>query len=97
VQALHAAQKKVHDDAAAQKILKDYQQQANLIRRRESEGKPIEPDDKRKLAELERGMAANDALKAMMRAQADYLDLMNQVHEAIDAALARKTEADAKP
>lgn len=97
VQAMHAAQRKVQDDAAAQKILKDYQQQASVIGRREAEGKPIEPEDKRKLADLQRLMAGNDVLKQMIRAQADYMDLMNQVHETIDGAMARKVEADAKP
>jgi cell fate (sporulation/competence/biofilm development) regulator YlbF (YheA/YmcA/DUF963 family) len=96
VQAMHAAQRSVHADQAAQALLKQYQEHAAAIRRREAEGKPIEPADKRKLAELESGMAGNEALKRMMRAQADYLDLMNQVHETMDGALASKLQADAK-
>jgi cell fate (sporulation/competence/biofilm development) regulator YlbF (YheA/YmcA/DUF963 family) len=97
VAAMHSAQQKVQLDQAAQKLLRDYQDHANLIRRKESEGQPIEPREKHKLADLERGMASNDALKTMMRAQADYLDLMNQVHDAIEASLAEKTPSSPTP
>jgi hypothetical protein len=32
-------------------------------------------------------MAGNAALKALMRAQADYIDVMNRVNQAMDAPL----------
>ena len=40
-----------------------------------------------KLRELEAQMAGNAALKALMRAQADYIDVMNRVNQAMDAPL----------
>ena len=67
------AQKAVQDDTEAQKALGDYTATADLIRRKEIERKPIEPEEKRKLAELERALSGSERVKTLMRRQADYL------------------------
>ena len=85
----YEAQRAVRDDKSAQQLLKDYQEQMTRIQQFEAQNKPIEVDDKRKLKELEAGMAGNDALKALMRTQADYVALMNDVNQAMDAPLAK--------
>lgn len=74
-------------DADAQTVLKSYQEQVERLRRLEAEGKPIEVDDKHKLADAEARVAGNDKLKAMMKHQADYLEMMNRVNHAIDEAI----------
>lgn len=79
-----AAARAVAEDHAAQDALRAYQEHAIKIRGLEASGKPIEPDDKRKIAELERTMASNEKLKAMMKHQADYLELMHRVNAAMD-------------
>jgi cell fate (sporulation/competence/biofilm development) regulator YlbF (YheA/YmcA/DUF963 family) len=88
VQAFTAAREEVEKDAEAQQVLKAYEEQARHIRRLEAKRKPIEVADKRKLAECEQRMASNDALKKLMRRQADYVALMNQVNRAMETPLA---------
>jgi hypothetical protein len=44
-------------------------------------------------------MASNEALKQLMRTQADYLELMNRVHEAMEGPIGEalvKAQQDAK-
>lgn len=73
-------------DATAQGLLKTYQTHLARVRQLEENGQPIGPDDKRALATAQEQVAGNPLLKAMMRAQADYLELVMQVHQAIDTA-----------
>lgn len=84
--AFMAAARAVASDAEAQRILREYQTQHDRMREAEMAGQPIEPQDKRKYAAVEMQVAGNDRLKAMMRAQADYLELMNRVQNAIESA-----------
>ena len=80
------AARAVAADADAQKMLRSYQEAADRLQQLEASGKPIEADDKRKLATLQSDMIGNEKLKSMMKAQADYLELMTRVQQAIDAA-----------
>lgn len=81
-----AAARAVAEDRDAQNVLKSYQDAVTKIRRLEAQGKPIEPDDKRKAADAERQVAGNDKLKNMMKYQADYLELMHRINSAIEEA-----------
>jgi cell fate (sporulation/competence/biofilm development) regulator YlbF (YheA/YmcA/DUF963 family) len=87
-QAFAAARTKTEHDSEAQQLLKDYTEHAQHLRQLEAQRKPVEVADKRKLAEYEQKMASNEALKELMRAQADYVTLMNQVNQAMEAPLA---------
>jgi len=84
----YAAQRGVREDAAAQQLLRDYQTHLNHIHQLEAEQKPIEVADKQKLKDFETQMAGNEALKALMRTQANYVALMAQVNQAMEAPLA---------
>ena len=53
-----------------------------------SQGKPVEVDEKREVAELQKRVASNDRIKAMLRAETDYLDMMRRINQAIDRAAA---------
>ncbi len=79
-----AAAKAVAEDKEAQSIMRTYQEAVSKVRTLESQGKPIEPDDKRHAADAERAAAANEKLKNMMRYQADYMELMHRINAAID-------------
>lgn len=96
VRAHFEAQRAVRADADAQQILRDYQTQLDQIQRLEAAHQPVEVGDKHKLRELEQRLAGHESLKNLMRTQADYVALMNQVNEAIDAPLADLT-APEKP
>ncbi len=84
--AFAATARAVATDAEAQALLKKYQDQADRIHQLEQSGRPVEPEDKRRLAALQSDLAVHEKLKEMMRCQADYLDLMNRINQAIDAA-----------
>ena len=81
------AAKAANEDKAAQEVMRAYQTQAEKMQRMEYEGKPIEPDDKRKLAESQVAVASNARLKELSRLQADYLELMNKVNDAIEESI----------
>jgi cell fate (sporulation/competence/biofilm development) regulator YlbF (YheA/YmcA/DUF963 family) len=85
--AYYAAQRAARADGNAQRLMRDYHAKLNQIQQFEAEQKPIEVADKQKLKSLEAEMAGNDALKALMRTQADYVALMAQVNGAIDGPL----------
>ena len=97
VQAFMTARKKVDNDADAQRLLKEYSAQARHIRELEVQQRPVEVADKQKLARCEQQMASNDALKELMRAQADYVALMNQVNRAMEEPLAGPQQQGAGP
>lgn len=88
-----SAAKAVSEDSDAQALLTAYQAQGNRLRELEAAGKPIEVDDKHKLADCETKVAGNEKLKLMMKHQADYLEMMNRVNHAIDETIQAKQGA----
>lgn len=80
------AARAVAQNREAQDVLKRYQDQAQKVQMLEMNGKPIEPDDKRLLADLQGKVASNELLKNMLRYQADYLEMMKRINDAIDSA-----------
>ncbi len=93
VKAHAEAQRAVQNDAQSQELLRNYNAQAQRVQKLQTEGQPIEADDKRKLAELEQQLAGNDTIKVLMRTQADYMALMNSINQAMGAPLMRQPEA----
>lgn len=81
--ALIAARDAVRDDAAARELLQKYQAQVEKIQQATDEGKPIEVDDKRALADLEGQVAGNDAIKGLSQAQVEFSEMMNRINRAI--------------
>ncbi len=82
-----AAMAQVQQDSQAKQLLNDHHAQATKIRQLEANLKPVEVPDKRKLADLEARMAGNELLKHMTRCQADYLQMMHEVHTAMETPL----------
>lgn len=95
IQGFLDARDAVDKDTDAQKLLEDYQAQIGKVQRLAAERKPIEPEDKRRVAELEGRLASHASLKQFMRYQADYYELMNSVHQAMDQAIAASRGASA--
>lgn len=92
VQSVAAARMAIGDNAEAQKLLNDHADTVEKIARLRQQQKPIEPEDKRKLAEAEAAMAAHPLFKDLLRTQADYIDLMTQVNRAIETPLVEAAE-----
>lgn len=86
------AARAANEDKAAQQVMRDYHMQAEALEKLQMEGKPIEPDMKRKLAESQLAVASNDRLKELSRLQADYLELMNKVNDAIESSIGNATQ-----
>ena len=86
----HEAAKKVaraagqlNDDTEAQRVLNDYQRQAQAVAEKEAQRKPVEVADKRQLEALHEELIRNALLREFQMAQMDYIDLMRQVDDAI--------------
>jgi len=86
-QAMQQASAAARADTDAQRLLDDHRRQAEHIHRLENEGKPIEVADKHKLANLEAKVAGNPLIMKLMKAQADYVQLMQAVNSAIGSQL----------
>ncbi len=84
---LTAALTALEKDIEAQRALTDYQRLAQGLMEKQSQGRPIEVEDKRKLEKLQNAVARNLTLQSFQMAQMDYLDLMQQVDQAISGDL----------
>ena len=74
-------------DEEAQALQRDYDAAADLIQRKSALGQPLEPEDKRAEAGLREKVAANAVLMQLLRAQADFHELMREVNQTIEDAL----------
>lgn len=82
--ALVSARRGLDEDLEARQTLADYEETQQKLADLETGGKPLEPEDKRKLADLHAKVIGNDIIKALLKAQADFLQLMTQVSQTID-------------
>ena len=82
-QRMQQAVERIQQDSEAQRLLNDYNRQVQTIAEKESQGKPIEVEDKRALEKLQNQIASNPTLRQFQIAQMHYVDLMRQVDEAI--------------
>ena len=90
------ARQELQADEQAHKMLEDYQKQMQKIAKLEEERKPVEPEDKRMLVELQQKVASHSTLKLWIKAQADFSQLMHKVNRCI-AAPFEDTSTDNKP
>lgn len=78
----------VKADSETEALLKSYQDKSREIDTKAAQGKPVEVDEKRVLAELQGKVASNEKIKTLVRCEADYMDLMRRINDAIDRATA---------
>ena len=67
-------------------LLQDYETQQHKVHDLETAGRPIEPEDKRTLADLHGKVIGSRIIKDLLKAQADYLELMTLVSQNIEEA-----------
>ena len=84
---LREAEAAVAVDEEAKRLAEEFNRQQEKILRLSEERKPIEPEDKRRLADLQQQVAGNELLKRLQAAQVDFRHLMDGVDEAIREAL----------
>ncbi len=89
--ALRDATAAVEGDPEARRLQEEYARAAEEMHDLEHEGKPIEPERKRRLATLGDQVRRSAALQRLLKAHADFAELMDGVQraigEAVDAAL----------
>ncbi|HUS46022.1 MAG TPA: YlbF family regulator [Phycisphaerae bacterium] len=84
----------IRADKAATEALDAYNKAAVETAKKEEALKPVEPEEKRELERLMQAVAANETVKAFMKAQTDYAELMKKMNDAIYGQLAPlKSEA----
>jgi cell fate (sporulation/competence/biofilm development) regulator YlbF (YheA/YmcA/DUF963 family) len=83
VKAFLEANQAVANSAGTRQILADYEAQARKVEQLQAANKPIEPEDKRRLMELEQKMASDPLMKNLLKAQVGYVELMRQINNAI--------------
>jgi len=67
-------------------LLEDYETQQQKMNELAAAGRPIEPEDKRRLADLHAKVIGSRVIKDVLKAQADYLELMTAVSQRIEEA-----------
>jgi len=85
--ALREADARIRADSGATGALDAYNRAAADMASKEQAGTPIEVADKRKFEQLKSAVVSNDIIKAFMRTQADYAELMRRMNEAIFQAI----------
>lgn len=80
---LRAASEAMQADDAAMKLRADYDAVVTSIQESLAEGRPVEPEDKRREAQLREQVTRTPCIVAVLRAQADFHELMNRVNDAI--------------
>ena len=84
---LKKAQEEVKADSEATALIEEYHKQVEKIRNLEAQKKPIEPEDKHKLSDVEERIGTNVNLAELTRRQADFMEMMQKVKSAIDGEL----------
>jgi len=67
-------------------LLADYEAQQQKMNELAAAGRPIEPEDKRRLADLHAKVIGSRVIKDVLKAQADYVELMTAVSQRIEEA-----------
>lgn len=80
---LRAAEAKVAAQPDTRKLIEDFEAQRGKIAELESQMKPVEVTDKHELQRLADAVHANPDLQELLRAQADYLSVMNRINRTI--------------
>ncbi len=95
VQAFFAARRAIDANPAARDALREYSTHMQKLQQLSAQQQPIEVADKHKARELEGRLSSNDEIKQFMRAQADYLELMHRVNQAMEGPVGAAMDAPA--
>ncbi|MHC4135585.1 MAG: YlbF family regulator [Planctomycetota bacterium] len=85
--ALAAAREALAKDEAARQLQEDYDAAAETLQKKKAAGEVLEPEEKRREAELRSRLADSETLAALVRAQADFHELMVAVSKALERAI----------
>lgn len=75
--------------------LADFEECQHRLLELQQSGRPIEPEDKRRFADLQDRVASSTVIRRLLKAQADYLELMSQITATMEReALGPSSEAE---
>ena len=80
---LRATEDAVNADEETRDLVRALDEQRAKIAELEAKQQPVEPEDKHELRRCTEAVHANPKLQDLARAQADYMELMNRVNQAI--------------
>lgn len=80
---LREAEDSASVDKETGEALESYERQRRKVAQLEADKKPVEPEDKRELQRLSDAVHSNPVLQNLAQAQADYMELMSRVNQAI--------------
>ncbi len=81
--AVQADRNEVEADKTLQADLDALEKLSQKTAQLEKEVKPVEPEDKRRLRELQQKVAGDQNLQKLARAEADFAELMNRVNKTV--------------
>ena len=87
---LRRSESAVQADEPAHKLLSDFEAQRRRIEELESSGKPVEVEDKHRTRDLADAVHSHPKLQELLRAQADYLEMMNHINRTIQGEMNRE-------
>ncbi len=88
-----AAQKALEQSSEDRQLLTDYEDGQHQIALLEQQGKPIEPEDKVKLADLHQSVIASQVIKDLLKAQTDYIELMTAVSGRVETQATERSDS----
>ncbi len=84
-EAFMKARQTLEADLEARQLLADYEEAQQKLAELEATGKPLEPEDKRKIADLHTKVIGSDVLKALLKTQTDFIQMMTLVSQKIES------------
>jgi cell fate (sporulation/competence/biofilm development) regulator YlbF (YheA/YmcA/DUF963 family) len=84
---LVAAETAVRANDEAKELFRLLEEQSRKIAELQNANRPIEPGDKQKLQELREKAHANALLQEVARAEADYMEMMTRINQAVHGEL----------
>jgi cell fate (sporulation/competence/biofilm development) regulator YlbF (YheA/YmcA/DUF963 family) len=84
-------------DVGAKELLQQYEQLIEVLSMKEAQMQPIEVSEKKQFEQLQQSIMMNQTLKKFGAAQAQYMELMKKVQEAINDGMAGKAAPAAAP
>jgi len=84
---LRSAESAVMADETAVSLIKTREELTIAMRKKEADGSPIEPEEKRALAAADEAVKTNSLLSDLNRTQADFQEMLFLVNQEITSAL----------
>ena len=86
-QALKQAVHALKADEEARQLDQEYSAAARVLQEKAAAGKPLEPEEKRLEADLRSKTIAHPVIRELLKAQADFAELMQQTNATLESAI----------